>query len=255
MNKLDKLLSEDYFNQMNSLKFSDKSKLYNLYEQPRHSKAFKKIFAANAIAVCLIFACGAIATKAADFSLRDVIKNSKFSTQINEEKIDEMESRLEDMGFDECSPQYDESDLLDINKNSDTIGNIFLGTDMMKIVLYDNGQSITGYCYTDDFSETNGFFSYNGSDYQGNFRSSSIRNWIYIYDKDGKTVIGKMIDNEFFTNEQLESSDFDHDIIDGDDIEEYEALCESRSQDMPTSSTESDTDLSTDNTANTDIPK
>lgn len=221
MKDLNQVLRDDYSDKMSSLKFSDKSKLYKLYEEPKHTPVLKKTVAINVAMACVILACGVTAT-AASASFKDWVDNKTADMDITEEKRDEIAERIEahDSHIEDIAGTNYE---LNVNRYGETYGTYFYAAELISVVSIDKNGEIAGegYCYWDDYTDSSISLGSTVQDTQN-------RNWIYVYDADGTTVLGKFVGGEYRTNEQLEDPDYDVTIIDGSDVDEYEALCQSR---------------------------
>ena len=229
MKNLNQALKEDYSEKMNSLKFSDKRKLYNLYEEPKHTPVLRKVVALNVALACLILAFSVSATAVGFTTLNEVVANKTKDLNITDEKRDEMASRLESWGIVADAPENQTDFDIETNEYGDTLGSLEIGTDLIAVAGETlDGEEVVGYCYTDDFMEASGLFVTDSEQHEQDVKNGKVRNWIYVYDVDGITVIGKMVNLEFKTNEQLEAPDSNIVIIDGEDVKEYEAMAQER---------------------------
>lgn len=232
MKDLDQILKEDYSKKMNSLKFSNRAKLYKLYDKPEHTPVLKKIVVMNVTLACFILICGVTVTATATPTLKELIYEKTRDSAIVDEERDKMTSRLENWNYKTSSDNYsDKNGHLHVEGNecSETIGTFELGVDMIGVASKtEDGEFITGYCYSDELMEVNGSYSHLNSNDNQYHKNGQERNWIYVYDSDGINVLGKLVEGEFKTNEQLKDSDSNIIVIDGDDIDEYEAKCQSR---------------------------
>lgn len=218
MKDIHQALKEDYSEHMNSLKFSDKRKLYKLYEEPKHTPMLKKVVAFQIVAATLIVSCAVTGAATVGRSMRDIIADKAKDSGFTKEQINEMADRLENYNIDPNSIEKSENSFsLSMNKYGQTIGSLESGAELCAVeTKTEDGEDIIGYCYFDDLMELNGI-SMNGE------LKNTISNWIYVYDIDGIQVLGKFVDGGFKTNEQLENSN-----IICKEAEEYEALSQSR---------------------------
>ncbi|MBQ1518030.1 MAG: hypothetical protein IIZ46_07505 [Clostridia bacterium] len=270
MKDIDIILKEEYKNDM---MIKDKASLYSLYDNRHHTvvgnhiRGFK--ITAAALAVSIIF-LGA----SAGFTMYDAVKSRTADIDITEEKQEELAENASLLG--NTPEEYAARDFdININENGDTYGHYLDGADLAAVGGVKENSGGIGYVYREDLD-----FLTLGTDIQNNTEEISIddilkhqqdcingkvRNWIYVYDKDGYTVIGKYVqeysdniiygditDEEreqllyerflkrqerigdfeygFNTNEQLENPDYQKLLINGTDYQSYEQTAQARSK-------------------------
>lgn len=270
MKDIDIILKEEYKNDM---MIKDKASLYSLYDNRHHTvvgnhiRGFK--ITAAALAVSIIF-LGA----SAGFTMYDAVKSRTADIDITEEKQEELAENASLLG--NTPEEYAARDFdININENGDTYGHYLDGADLAAVGGVKENSGGIGYVYREDLD-----FLTLGIDIQNNTEEISIddilkhqqdcingkvRNWIYVYDKDGYTVIGKYVqeysDNIIFgditeeereqllyerflkrqerigdfeygfnTNEQLENPDYQKLLINGTDYQSYEQTAQARSK-------------------------
>lgn len=251
MKNLNQILANDYSKHMDSLTFGDTSRLYNLYEKPVHTPVIRKIVAMNIALVAVIAAFGTSAA-AVGMTVRDVVNAKTQNLSITDEKRDEMASRMEEWNI-EPEQFAGENFEVGANENGDTYGFLFDGVDLVAVAAVPaDGKIVQGYVYREDFEQLNGYNSESSPEAleakAKAIENGEVRNWIYVYDTDGVTVLGKYVSrmgkdgdeyNEpaltetgyrdgFLTNEELENENLAGYFFDGTDIDDYEALAESR---------------------------
>ena len=165
-----------------------------------------------------------------------MLKADNKGVTFTDKELDDVTSNLSQ------HPSYSNSDyplpFMAENENGQKYGSVEYGLELMTVGGVDNnGKEIQGLCYTSDFwnmtlpnfEKYADVQSWNDAKYNG-----KIRNWIYVFGKDGETVIGKYIDYNiidedgdpvpigFVTNEMLLTEEYDNYVHNGDDAEEYD---------------------------------
>lgn len=282
MKDIEKALKCEYCDALSEYKFSDKRKLYKLYTTAEHTPVIRKIAISYAvlIAVMLIFA---ITAAAAVFTLYDAVAARTKDLDITDEKREEMVENLETWGTtpeEFASTQYD----IGVNENGDTYGYLFDGVDLIAVGGYGSDSDVTGYVYNDDFAFINMDVTEGAKSIEDILKNQQdrddgkVRNWIYVYDSDGYTVIGKYIleyssdsiiygelteeerdrileerfyerearlgdfEYGFNTNEQLKNPEYQKFIIDGSDYRKYVQMAQNRSTEIKIKQNNTDTE-------------
>ena len=252
---LEKLLSENYCDTLNSLEPVNKERLYKLYKKPKASKIGRRTFVYKiAIAVLLLslLAVGTVTATASNAAFRDKLaqRAKKDNVNLTDSELDEITSRVTQRGW------FDESEALTEfgrNENGQMYGSDLYGFELMAVggtgdnvgYVYTvdfNDEMFTGPGQLDDDSESSRDFYYDDVlEWQEDRDSGELRNWCYAFEKDGMTIIGKWVqsikkDDEeisekrinmgFLTNEELASGEYDKYIYDGFDsvIDEAEVM-------------------------------
>lgn len=229
MRDLSNELKETYSNKIARLEYGGKAELYELYEEPKHTGAVKRIVCFYVVLAALIcaFAIGAGATCS---ELAKIIFDKTQNTPLTDEEKQEIVSRLDDMHM----PTNGLEDLPDLqtNENGDVYGAWELSAELVAVRGTEN---TVGYCYNDDMAAIDGTnLQVPVQSYIEAKENGTWRNWVYAYEADGKTVIGKFVygDNGgFYTNEELQDETVQAVLINGEDIEEYEKTARNRSID------------------------
>ena len=203
---------------------------------------------------------------------------------MTDEKREEMVENLEEWGMtaeDVMSRDYE----IGVNENGDTYGHAFDGVDLIAVAGHESEGNPTGYVYREDFlyiqlDPAEGATSIEEIlQNQQDRENGKVRNWIYVYDSDGYTVIGKYIqeynysdsmiydydkysDEEmeqllwerfqkrqewlgdfefgFNTNEELKNPEYEKFIIYGSDYRNYVQMAQNRSKEIKKSVMSSD---------------
>ena len=275
MKNIETVLENEYRTALLTCGFSDKRKLYKLYESPKHTSVSRKIIISYAVLIAAILIL-ALTGAAAAYTLRDAVDFRTKDLGITDEKRDEMAENLEEWGMTPEEVVSGKSEI-GVNENGDTYGYAFDGVDLISVGGHDSTGDVTGYVYRDDFDFLNMDISNNVSDIEGivqeqkDREDGKVRNWIYVYDSDGYTVLGKYIQEYdysesviygrdqmtqeeydrileerfyarqerlgdfeygFNTNEELENPEYEKFIIDGADSEEYINMAKERSEEI-----------------------
>ena len=239
---IETLLSVDYCNALDSVTAIDKNSLHKrINMKQKHSKTGVRIMRyriAVTIAVIALIISGTIGAAAGVITLREriMLKADNKGVTFTDKELDDVTSNLSQ------HPSYSNSDyplpFMAENENGQKYGSVEYGLELMTVGGVDNnGKEIQGLCYTSDFwnmtlpnfEKYADVQSWNDAKYNG-----KIRNWIYVFGKDGETVIGKYIDYNiidedgdpvpigFVTNEMLLTEEYDNYVHNGDDAEEYD---------------------------------
>lgn len=263
MKDLDYQLKTVYSKQVMSLKCERKSEYVKLCITKKRTSTGRKILVFQ-IAVIIIMLCIlAVGAVAGMNALSQVIYDKTANTNLSDENKQDIMSRLEgiNMSADELEklPDYQ------ANENGLSYGTYFLGADLFTVAGSDESGDITGYCYRDDLTAIDGTDLHTLDEivsYSAARENETMRNWIYVYEEDGKTVIGKYIIKPVFsytgdlteeeadalfdewiaehdkpgskygfvTNKDLESIIIQAEIINGTDGEEYKKMAKERSE-------------------------
>ena len=239
---IETLLSVDYCNALDSVIAIDKNLLHKrINMNQKHSKTGVRIMRyriAVTIAIIALIISGTIGAAAGVIMLREkiMLKADNSGVTFTDKELDEVTSNLLQ------HPSYYNSDyplpFMAENENGQKYGSIEYGLELMIVGGVDNnGKEIQGLCYTLDFWNLTlpDFEKYADVQSWNNAKcNGEIRNWIYVFDKDGENVIGKYIDYNivdedcdsvpigFVTNEMLLTGEYDNYIHNGDDAEEYD---------------------------------
>ena len=273
MKNIENTLTSEYREAVSALKFPDKRKLYKLYTTPTHTPVLRRVavlYAAVTAAIILILAL----TGAAAFTLYDAVFARTQDIDITDEKREEMAERLEEWNTtpeEFANGQYE----IGVNENGDTYGHFFDAVDLISVVSSNASGNITGYVYRDDFAFINMGVEENAKSIEDILKNQQdrddgkVRNWIYVYDSDGYTVIGKYIeeynsgdsmiygeyteeernrileeryyerkarlgdfDYGFKTNEELKNPEYEKFIIYGSDYRNYVQMAQNRSNEI-----------------------
>ncbi|MBQ3691975.1 MAG: hypothetical protein II931_01435, partial [Clostridia bacterium] len=202
---LEKLLSENYCDTLNSLEPVNKERLYKLYKKPKGSKIGRRaVFYKIAIAVLLLslLAVGTVTATASNAAFRDKLaqRTKKDNVNLTDSELDEITSRVTQRGW------FDESEALTEfgrNENGQMYGSDLYGFELMAVggtgdnvgYVYTvdfNDEMFTGPGQLDDDSESSRDFYYDDVlEWQEDRDSGELRNWCYAFEKDGMTIIGK----------------------------------------------------------------
>ena len=232
---IEELLSVNYCSALDSASAIDKSSLNRrITANQRHSKTGIRIIyyrTAVLIAVIALIISGTIAAAAGIITLREriALKAENSGVTFTEKELDNVTSNLSK------HPSYADTNYplpyIAENENGQKFGSIEYGLELMTVGGIDkNGKEIQGLCYTSDFWNMTlpNFEKY--ADVRGwneAKQKGEIKNWIYVFDKDGQTIIGKYIDHNivdrdgdsvpigFVTNEMLAAGEYDKYIFDG----------------------------------------
>ena len=283
MTSIEQTLKNEYREALSKCKFSDKRRLYKLYEAPKRTTVSRKIiisYAVLAAAIMLLLLTGA----AAAYTLYDAVAFRTKDLDMTDEKREEMVENLEEWGMtaeDVMSRDYE----IGVNENGDTYGHAFDGVDLIAVAGHESEGNPTGYVYREDFlyiqlDPAEGATSIEEIlQNQQDRENGKVRNWIYVYDSDGYTVIGKYIqeynysdsmiydydkysDEEmeqllwerfqkrqewlgdfefgFNTNEELKNPEYEKFIIYGSDYRNYVQMAQNRSKEIKKSVMSSD---------------
>ena len=245
---IETLLSVNYCKALDSVTAIDKNSLHkriNIHK--KHSKTGVRIMRYRisvAIAIIALIISGTIGAVAGIITLREkiMLKADNSGVTFTDKELDEVTSNLSQ------HPSYYNSDyplpFMAENENGQKYGSIEYGLELMIVGGVDNnGKEIQGLCYTSDFWNLTlpNFERYaDVQDWNDAKCNGEIRNWIYVFGKDGETVIGKYIDYSivdedgdsvpigFVTNEMLSTGKYDNYIYNGDDTEEYDLIVKQR---------------------------
>ncbi|MEE3450437.1 MAG: hypothetical protein VZR27_07035 [Acutalibacteraceae bacterium] len=279
MKEIDKILKEEL---IYDISIKDKTKLFALYDDQRHTvvgnhiKSFK-------IAVAVLAASVALLGASAGLTLHDAVKARTAGINITREKQNDLEKNASLLGNtpeEYAARSYD----INVNENGDTYGHYFDGVDLVSVSGVKENNGCTGYVYREDLD----FLTF-GTGFQKDVKQieiddilkhqqdcfdGKVRNWIYVYEKDGCTVIGKYVheyanniidgnitDEErerilyerflerknrvgdfeygFNTNEQLENQEYQKLLINGSDYQAYEQMAQNRSKTLADKAKES----------------
>lgn len=246
MKNTEELLREEYIKKLESFKFSNKSKLYNLYEEPKHTPVLGKIVLYQTT-IMILFLMLAISATAVGLTLHELVAQRTDGLNITDEKRDEMVKNLEEWGI---TPEDFSSNLMEIksNKYGETYGNAFDGVNLIAVITNYDGKEVTGYIYRDDYDKLSNVDSIMTQatqedidervDFEKARQEGKVRNWIYVYDSDGVNIIGKYIfeyrklfqDDPFLSAEEndkafqeylseLQPSDFKYGFITNEELE------------------------------------
>ena len=275
MKNIEMLLENEYRTAVLTYGFSDRRKLYKLYEAPKHTSVSRKIIISYAVLIAAIIIL-ALTGAAAAYTLRDAVDFRTKDLDITDEKRDEMAENLEKWGMTPEEVVSGKSEI-GVNENGDTYGYAFDGVDLIAVGGHDSTGDVTGYVFREDFDFLNNDVSGNPVDIeavlqeQRDREDGKVRNWIYVYDSDGYTVLGKYIQEYnysehviygwdkmteeeydrileerfyarqerlgdfeygFNTNEELENPEYEKFIIDGADSEEYMDMAKKRAEEI-----------------------
>lgn len=239
---IENLLSTNYCNALDSMTDFEKSTMHErLNMKKTHSKTGVRILRYRAvvfITTIFLLITGTIGAAAGIITLREkiLLKAEKSGVTFTENELDEVTSNLSQ------HPSYSNADaplpFIAENENGQKYGSIEYGLDLMTIGGIDkSGKEIQGVCYSSDFWDLTlpNFEKYTDvQEWNDAKNKGEIRNWIYVFDKDGVTIIGKYIDSNiideegssvpigFVTNEMLLTGEYDNLLYNGYDAEEYE---------------------------------
>ncbi len=223
MKNCDKLLEHDYPEKLSTLKFSNKQRLYDLYDAPERASSAHNVLVTRAAAAALVLAFGvtAVASGSAVYnSLSDrtaVLEGEEATQAAADEQTDDYDPEAIEEEFivlDETDDAVeiipDLSNSYKENKYGEIYGPYYPGNDVdlvgVSFVDYASGNDSgeVGYCYLLDFievgddSEPVECVDENGNTVTG-YRERETplnRNWIYIYNEDGDEILGKWFLNE-----------------------------------------------------------
>ena len=221
MKTIEQALKNEYREALSKCKFSDKRRLYKLYEAPKRTTVSRKIiisYAVLAAAIMLLLLTGA----AAAYTLYDAVAFRTKDLDMTDEKREEMVEHLEE--WNTTPEEFTTGSFpIEVNKYGETIGNMFDGVDLYKVGRHDSTIDMTGYVYWVDFN--------NLVERSNPNNENTLRNWVYVYNIDGDEIIGVFVEggeHGFITNEELESPDIAARLRNGDDAEEYIKMAEER---------------------------
>lgn len=246
-------IKEAYTRNNDKLTYGKKSDLYSLYQQPKHTNVGIRILVFQAIVIAMICAL-AVGAVAGASGLAQIIYKKTANTDLTDEEKNEIISFVEERKI----PEDTLEGLPELHTNED--GTVY-GADMLgaSLVAVKAEDGTVGYYYRDEMSKIDGT---DLSDYKNTVERQEkkekglIRNWVYVYDKDGKTRIGIFIlghgmhsepgeteeeliervesfsnwavsvnwKSGFLTFEQLEDENITYEKIDGEDGEYYESI-------------------------------
>lgn len=262
---LEKLLNENFCDTLNSVEPVKKEKFYKLYSaKPEKTENRKRVAVYRyslAFALIALLAVGSISVAAFDMNFRDMLaeraKNDNVS--MTEEEVNELASAIEstypdsydaDLEYGGALPEMGE------NEHGQKYGSVLYGFELVTVV---NDYDIQGYVYKEDMEDAmlsgpmaEDFSEYFDSvdEWEEDKNSGKLRNWCYVYDEDGTTVIGKFIlaiskdaeeymaggpdgiHSNFVTDEELETGKYDKYIYNGFDSEAYEAKAAERTENL-----------------------
>lgn len=240
MKDLDYELQVNYFDAVDSLKCKRKGELMKLYNKTEHTRAKRKIIGFYAVLIVLMcilaVGAGAIGATAAGFDIAELVYKKTENTTLDDQEKMEIATRLDSMYADgdgytsQTMEQLENLPDLQTNEYGLSYGAMQLAPDLFGV---ENDQN-TAYCYTSDFQQASGLNITDPVEYMQKKENGLWRNWIFAYESDGKTIVGKFLigDGGFYTNEQLENEEVQVKLIDGEDINEYEEMAAERSQSL-----------------------
>lgn len=246
---LEKELNEVYPKRVTSLRSERKGELMKLYKEPKSTGTGKKIkiyhIAFVALICMLAVGVSAIGATASGFDVAKLIYEKTENTTLSDQEKMEIAERLESHFQRELTEEdiegMDPEDLPDLQTNEYGLsyGVYQLAPDLFGV---ENGE-LTAYCYYSDMEGISGM--QDPITYVEKMKKGLWRNWIYAYDVDGKTVVGKFILGAsayynmaycggdkygLVSNEDLENEGVRAGLVDGENIEEYEAMAAERSE-------------------------
>ncbi len=275
MKNMENTLTSEYREAVSALKFPDKRKLYKLYATPKHTPVLRRVAVLYAVVTAAIIIILAL-TGAAAFTLYDAVFARTRDIDITDEKREEMVETLQEWNAtpeEFANGQYE----IGVNENGDTYGHFFDAVDLISVVSSNASGNITGYVYRDDFAFINMGVEENAKSIEDILKNQQdrddgkVRNWIYVYDSDGYTVIGKYIEEYnhsdsiiydydkyseeemeqllwerfqkrqewlgdfefgFNTNEELKNPEYEKFIIYGSDYRNYVQMAQNRSNEI-----------------------
>ncbi len=255
MKNIDIILKNSHSKKLDSMSYEDKEHLCSLYEEPKHTSTGKRIFTFQLITAVLVI-CSIFMGAASGFTLFDAVKSRTAELDVTDEAQNKMVENASELG--ETPREYVIRNYdIGVNNYGTTYGHIFDGVELVAVTGIKECSDITGYVYSDDFDFLNSDITVNARSIdeilqrQKNRSDGLVRNWIYVYDSDGYTVIGKYIheypketqipaedplsakcdfEYGFYTNEQLENHPYEDFIINGTDSDEYIEMARERSK-------------------------
>lgn len=255
MKNIDLMLKNSQSKMLDSVCYKDKKVLFVIYDELKHTSVGKRILAFRLI-VTVFFICFILMGAASGFTLFDAVRSRTSDLDLTEDTINSMVENASQLG--ETPHEYVNRDYnIGINNNGTTYGHIFDGVELVAVSGVKEDSDLTGYVYSDDLQFLNCDITSNASSIdeilqrQKERSDGLIRNWIYVYDSDGYTIIGKYIheypkeeqmpkddplsaytgnfEYGFYTNEQLDRNAYDNYIINGTDSDEYTQMAQARS--------------------------
>lgn len=274
MRDLENELKELYSKKVTSLEYEGKDEIMKLFDETKRTSAGKKIIFFRVAMVALICAAAvgvcAVGATAAGLDLAGVIFDKTENTDLtDQEKMDlanELESLYQDVTEKDIALLENLPDL-QTNEYGVTYGSLQLGAELFEVISDDDE---IGYVYKNDYIGISGFEVSNPDEAIAHTKAmeeGTIRNWVYVYESDGKTIIGKLIlgptftvsdaqdieeaEDEsypewyaenygegqkygFVTNDDLENEVIQSELHDGADAEDYEAEVQARTEALTT---------------------
>lgn len=244
MGDLDYELMENYSKIVASLKCERKDEIMKLFEESKHTSVGKRIICFYAILIVLIcvmiVGVGAIGAAAAGLDITGIVFEKTQNTNItDEERQDLADTLVSGYGGDISDNTLADLEALpelQTNENGNTYGDIRLQADLVAVGGTDiNGESVSGYYYQDDYNEISSLTwvtcPEEAVQYMEDRDNGLIRNWVYIYDEDGVTILGKWA-GSLYTNDMLETGLYDSEIYDGTDADVYEQKVQDRAAEL-----------------------
>ena len=263
---LEKLLSENYCDTFDTIKSVDKERVYSMYnnknEMTRVGKRAMSARVVTAVMIVVMLAVGTVGAKAINATLKETIKGraAENGVYFTDEELERVESSMEPFMM-----VYD-SDLMDNvgadigeNEHGQKYGRYDYGLELVTVGHYDaasDAVDVTGYVYSEDRNDpmlagpmTDKFWeSFEDIDtWEQKKNNGELRNWCYVFDQDGTTIIGKFfipiprdvveveekeLSWNFVLNEELETGEYDNYLYNGYDSEEYEAMVQARTESL-----------------------
>lgn len=248
-------IKEAYSRNNDKLTYGKKSDLYSLYQQPKHTNVGIRILVFQAIVIAMICAL-AVGAVAGASGLAQIIYKKTANTDLTDEEKNEIVSFVEERKI----PEDTLEGLPELHTNED--GTVY-GADMLgaSLVAVKAEDGTVGYCYRNEMEEIDGTKKGLTRDdvleREAKREQGLLRNWIYVYEEDGKTSIGVFIidiyrvlmepgESEedfdkryesyiewqksvnyktgFLTFEQLENDDITYQMVDGEDADVYKNI-------------------------------
>ena len=253
MKDLDRLLQEDYAKAADLMRFPDKRRLLDMYEKTQRRRSAKRALAFSAaIAAALIFAGStavALTNPTIRSELREIVRQCTNRLGITEEKADDLADRVEHLHV-ETDDQLDHQLGFDTNKYGETIGDGFI-SDMFKVTDPNDPSGTVGYVYRFDIGVLENFRllpeELNALESSGlgtaltepDIQNHETRDWVYAFDKDGVTIVGKYIDGPtgFKSNEQLKDPEVSQKFVEIGQYNGYETFVSDRTRHKLTTGT------------------